>query len=50
MHKVISQLFVEIMKCGLDFQIIAMGEPNPCGEPVPQESRYEEDFWLLSAP
>jgi len=36
---VVSQLFVEIIKCELDFHMVAMGEPDPCREPVPRESR-----------
>jgi len=40
MLKVVSQLFVEIIKCELDFPLVAMGEPDPCREPLPQESRY----------
>ena len=40
MLKVVSQLFVEIIKCELDFPMVAMGEPDPCREPLPRESRY----------
>jgi len=35
--KVISQLFVEIIKGGLDFSIVVMGEQDPCCEPLPWE-------------
>jgi len=37
---VVSQLFVEVIICGLDFPMVAMGEPDPCREPLPRESRY----------
>jgi len=37
---VVSQLFVEIIKYELDFPMVAMGEPDPCREPLPRESRY----------
>jgi len=33
-------LFVEIIKSELDFPMVAMGGPDPCREPLPQESRY----------
>ena len=36
----VSQLFVEIIKCELDVPMVAMGEPDPCREPLPRESRY----------
>jgi len=32
---VISQLFVEIIKGGLDFSIVAMGGQDPCRERLP---------------
>lgn len=37
--KVISQLFVEIINCWLDFPTVAMGEPDPGPEPLARESR-----------
>jgi len=40
--KVVSQLVVEIIKCELDFPMVAMDEPDPCREPLPRESRYKK--------
>ena len=28
------------MKCRFGFPLVAMGEPDPCREPLPRESRY----------
>jgi len=36
--KVVSQSFVEIIECEFDFPMVAMGEPDPCHEPLPRES------------
>ena len=33
-----SELFVERIKCELDFPIAGMGEPVPCHEPLPCKS------------
>ena len=40
----VSQLFVEIIKCELDFPMVAMGEPDPCREPLRRESRYRPSY------
>jgi len=31
---------MEITKCRFDFSPVAMGEPDPCREPLPRKSRY----------
>ena len=36
--KVVSDLFVDIMIYRFDFLIVAMGEPDPCREPLPRKS------------
>ena len=36
----VSHLFVVIIKCRFDFPMVAMGEPDPCGEPHPRKLRY----------
>jgi len=37
---VVSHLFVVIIKCRFDFPMVAMGEPDPCGEPHRRKLRY----------
>ena len=43
----VSQLFIEIIKCELDFAMVAMGEPDPGHEPLPRESRYGITFSMF---
>jgi len=38
--RVVSPLFVEIIKSRFGFFMVAMGEPDPAHEPHPWESRY----------
>jgi len=38
--RIVSHLFVVIIKCRYDFQMVAMGEPDPCGQPHPHKLRY----------
>ena len=35
--RVVSHLFVEIIKSRFDFPMVAMGEPDPGDEPYPRE-------------
>jgi len=35
--RVVTKLFVVIFKCGYDFPMVAMGEPDPCREPHPRK-------------
>ena len=36
----VSLLFIEKIKCRFDFVVVAMGERDPCGEPLPRKIRY----------
>jgi len=38
--RVISHLFVVIIKCRFDFAMVAMGEPHTCGELHPRKLHY----------
>jgi len=38
--RVVSQLFVVIIKCRFDFPMVAMGEPDSCHEPHPGKLHY----------
>ena len=42
--RVVSHLFVVIIKCRFDFPMVAMGELDPRGEPHPRKLRYADSI------